>query len=301
MNNDMMIMIDGQKIPVSKVKHWSFRHEDFIPNRSARESQIWSYFMGVKDAWESLDPEVFMHILSPNFTYGSYWVVNDSLNRDRYQEYIKEKFKTIRNTNSGPKIKVVVLYEGLAPEQFCYALHLQQGNNSTLLTFKFDEYGLSSLYMTDPQIFTFEPTFAKGGIVGDNGEPRVFCHECADVDKGKPMSEKQLQAFVVECVATLFKEAGSNIVGSYKSPYKEFPNIITRCENDVFYHRIDVSMPTNDGKVSNEGKEEFISAARSHNAWPMVIPVSLYCSETNGSTPLCGGSFFIKSLESRRI
>ena len=91
-----------------------------------------------------------------------------------------------------------------------------------------------TFYMTDPQIFTFEPTLAKGAIVGDNGEPRVFCHECADVDKGKPM-------------------------------------------------------------------EEFISAARLHNAWPMVIPVSLYYSETNGSTPLCGGSFFIKSLESRRI
>lgn len=300
MNNDMEIMINGQKIPVSRMKHWRFSPESFVPNRSEDAARKWSVFMGVKRAWELLDPEIFMHVLSPNFSYSSYWV-NDSLDRPGYQNYITRKFETIRRTNSGPKMGVVVLYEGIAPEQFYYALHMEQGDHSTLLTFKFDDDGLVSLYMTDPQIFTFEPTFAKGGIVGDDGEPRLFKHECEAEDVGKALSESEIQRFAVECVEKLLRESGAEICGSYKSPYKEFPNIITKSGPDTFYHRIDVSLPSDDGYVIGGEIEGFVAAAKMHDAWPMVMPVSMFCSETNGEKMIAGGRYFLKCLESRRV
>lgn len=301
MNNGMMIMINGQKVPVSKVKHWSFAPDRFVPNRSDAEIRQWSIFMGVKDAWERLDPGIFMKVLSPSFSYGSYWVRSGDLNRDRYQEYIKGKFDTIRRTNSGPKLEVVVLYEGLAPEQFCYALRMRQGEVTTLLTFRFDDQGLASLYMTDPQIFTFEPTFAKGGIVGADGEPRMFRHECAPGEAGQRMSRESCHAFAVECVAELFREAGAEIAGNFRSDCKEFPNIITKCGADTFYHRIDLAQPAGDHAPHAGEFEEFVAAARQHGAWPMVMPVSLLCADADGSQPLSGGNFSIKCLESRRV
>lgn len=297
----MLILINGQKIPVRKIKHWAFHPEEFVPNRSEEEIWKWSIFTGVKDAWERLDPDIFMHVLSPSFSYGSYWVHNENLDRSGYQDYIKKKFNTIRQTNSCPKMDIAVMYEGLAPEKFCYALHMRQGEVTTLLTFGFDEHGLASLYMTDPQIFTFEPTFAKGGIVDKNGEPRLFRHNCLPQEKGRVMSSSQFQSFAVECVTELFSEAGAEIKGSFKSKYKEFPNIITSSGPDTFYHRIDVSLPTQGTDVLDEELKEFISAATVNNAWPMVMPVSLYCSDSNGREPLCGGDFFMKVIESRRI
>lgn len=297
----MLVMFNGRKIPVRNIKHWSFHPEEFVPNRSGEESWKWSIFMGVKDAWDRLDPSIFRQVLSPSFTYGSYWVTEENLDRSRYLDYIEAKFNTIRNTHSGPQTGIAVLYEGIAPEKFYYALSMRQGELTSLLTFGFDKDGISSLYMTDPEIFTYEPTFMKGGIVDENGEPRIFTHKCFPWNKGRVMSASQFQSFAVECVTKLFTEAGAEIKGSFKSKYKEFPNIITKCGADTFYHRIDVSMPTPAPDVFDEELKEYISAAEVNKALPMVMPVSLYCFDSNGGEPLCGGQFFIKVLESRMV
>lgn len=301
MNNDVTIMIGGRKVPVGQVKHWRLAPEDFVPNRSQGEMFQWGILLGVKDAWERLDPSIFMRVLSPHFTYGSYWVHDSTLDRAAYQDYIRGKFNTIRKAGSIPSMNVVVLYEGLAPASFCYALRMRQGGVETLLTFKFDEYGLASLYMTDPQIFTFEPTFAKGGVVGEDGEPRVFRHSCSPEQKGRMMSAQQLQEFAVECVELLLRESGSRVECSFKSTYKEFPNIVTKSGPDTFYHRIDVSLPEEGNPVSSKKMDEFLAAAKVNNAWAMAMPIALFCTETNGTRPLCGGRFFMKAMESRRI
>lgn len=301
MNNDLTIMIGGQEVPVGKVRHRLFTPEDFVPNRSEGEMFQWGVLMGIKEAWERLDPSIFMHVLSPHFTYGSYWVHDGSLDRAAYQNYIRGKFDTIRKAGSAPSMDVVVLYEGLAPESFYYALRMRQGSVETLLTFEFDEHGLASLYMTDPQIFTFKPTFAKGGIVGGDGEPRLFKHGCAPDQKGKLMSAQQLQEFAVECVELLLRESGSRVERSFKSTYKEFPNIVTKSGPDTFYHRIDVSLPAEGNPISGEEMDEFLAAAKVNNAWAMAMPIALFCTETNGTQPLCGGSFFMKAMESRRL
>ena len=53
-----------------------------------------------------------------------------------------------------------------------------------------------------------------------------------------------------------------------------------------------------DGAVVGEDREEFIAAAKMHDAWPMVLPVSFWCADTNGGEAVCGGSFFMKVRES---
>ena len=154
------------------------------------------------------------------------------------------------------------------------------------------------MYMTDPDIYSYEPTFAKGGIRDENDEPRVFRHECEEPDRGRPMSEKELQGGAVKCIEQLYREAGAEIEGVYKSEYKEFPNLIVTCGCDRYYHRIDVSGCANDGAVVGEDREEFIAAAKRHDAWPMVLPVSFWCADANGGEAVCGGSFFMKVRES---
>lgn len=295
----MIIEINGQEIPVAKIKHWSLVPHEFVPFRSAMEAAQWSAFLALWKAWDRLDASIIEPFLSASFSYGSYWVKNQSMDRAEYLEYLPAKFNTIQNSNSKPNLALAVLYEGLTPQDFCYALEMTQGDVRTLLTVSFEGGRIRSLYMTDPQIFTYERTFAKGGIHDENGEPRVFKHRCETGENGKPMTHEQQIAFAVENVAVLFEEAKANISGVFKSGYKEFPNIITTTGCDTFYHRIDVLMPDNDFKLPEIEVAEFCESAKIHGAWPMIMPVSLFCCETNGGTPLCGGSFFMKVYESR--
>lgn len=299
MNEKMTIEINGQEIPVAKIKHWRYTPHDSVPYRSERESAQWFAFEALWKAWDMLDASIIEPFLAPDFSYGSYWVKNQSMDRESYLEYLPGKFNTIKKTNSKPKLALAVLYEGLTPQDFCYALELTQGDVIGLLTISFQGGQIRSLYMTDPQIFTYERTFVKGGISDENGEPRVFKHRCDDDEIGKPMTIEQQIAFAIENVALLFNEAKANISGVFKSVYKEFPNIITTTGYDTFYHRIDISTPANDCKISEAEIAEFAMSAKIHKAWPMIMPVSLFCCETNGGAPLCGGSFFIKVYEAR--
>lgn len=301
MNEKMMIEIDGRQVPVAKVKHWRLAPHEFVPFRSALEVAQWSAFLALWKAWDRLEASIIEPFLSTDFSYGSYWVKAQNMDRAGYLEYLPGKFNTIKKSNSKPALALAVLYEGLTPQDFCYALEMTQGDVRTLLTVSFEGGRIRSLYMTDPQIFTYERTFAKGGILDENGEPRVFKHRCETDEIGKPMTYEQQIAFAVENVAVLFEEAKANISGVFKSGYKEFPNIITKTADDIFYHRIDVSTPANDCKISEAEIAEFSAAANMHHAWPMIMPVSLFCCETNGTVPLCGGSFFMKVHEARLV
>lgn len=301
MNNDKLIEINGMKIPISKVRHWRYRPEEFIPNRSEDEAVMWSLLTQVKSGWDALDANRITSLLSDDFSYGSYWVKGQDMGIKAYRDYLPEKFETISRTGSRPQIDIVVLYEGLTPTDFPYALRLRQGNVSAILMLKFNGGKVSSLYMTDPEIFTYEPTFAKGGIVDENGEPRLFVHECDEKRAGCPMTKEEMQEFVVRCVSGLMREAGDELDGVYKSPYKEFPSIVTKCGCDVFYHRIDVANYDKNSVVMESELQEFINTAKLHRAWPMVMPVSLMCATSASGASVCGGGFFMKVLESRRV
>lgn len=298
MDNNKLILINGSKVPVARVKHWRYAPQNIVPMRGEEETLRWMALESIRRGWNQLDPSIILKCLDEGFKYGSYWANGSDMDLNGYRDYLPKKFDTIRNSNSRPRVDIAVLYEGLTPEEFPYALRLIQGDVTCLLTMRFKGVKVSSLYMTDPDIYTYEPTFAKGGIRDENDEPRVFRHECEEPDRGRPMSEKELQGFAVKCIEQLYREAGAEIEGVYKSEYKEFPNLIVKCGCDLYYHRIDVSDRANDGAVVGEDREEFIAAAKMHDAWPMVLPVSFWCADTNGGEAVCGGSFFMKVRES---
>ncbi len=298
MNNNKLILVNGAKVPVSKVKHWRYAPHKIVPLRSELETVRWRVLEAIRQGWNQLDASMILDLLDDSFTYGSYWVNSSEMDLAAYRDYLPGKFETIRKSGSGPKVDIAVLYEGLTPEEFPYALRLIQGAVTCLLVIKFNGVKVSSMYMTDPDIYTYEPTFAKGGITDSNGELRVFRHECGVDDRGRPMDEKEIQEFAVKCIEQLYREAGAEIAGVYKSEYKEFPNLVVKCGCDLFYHRIDVSERGNDGAVADEDRDAFIATAKMHGAWPMVLPVSFWCADTEGGEAVCGGSFFMKVLES---
>ena len=62
-----------------------------------------------------------------------------------YRDYLPKKFDAIHNSNSRPRVDIAVLYEGLTPEVFPYALRLIQGDVTCLLTMRFKGVKVSSL------------------------------------------------------------------------------------------------------------------------------------------------------------
>lgn len=300
MNNEKIIEINGRKIPVGRVKHWQYAPWSIEPFRSELETIRWMALERLCSAWNSLDPDPILEMLGDGFAYGSYWVRNE-LDLAGYRRYLPGKFKTFREKNKRPSADIVVLYAGLTPMEFPYALRIVHGETVTLLTLQFSGASITSLYMTDPEIFTYEPTFAKGGIVESSGEPRVFHHQCVPSDAGREMKDEEFHAFAVECVFGLFREAHVNVCGVHTNTYKEFPSIVTQCGCDRLFHRVDVALPCGDGTVCEVEADEYVAAAAANDAMPLVMPVSLYCSETNGGAPVCGGSFFMKVGEARLL
>lgn len=57
-------------------------------------------------AWNELDPELIVRHLSPDFRYDSQWMF-DYLTYDGYVEYIRGKFKTLRE-NGGSIVATTV-------------------------------------------------------------------------------------------------------------------------------------------------------------------------------------------------
>jgi len=300
-NNNKLIEINGMKVPVARVKHWRYSHDALLPMQNHDAGQKWVALQKIACGWARLDADLILSCLNDAFTYGSYWVKGNGMSLEEYREYLPKKFSTIRNSGSGPKIDIVVLYEGLVPEEFPYAIRLIQGSNTCLLTLKFNNGKVSSMYMTDPDIYTYEPTFMKGGIINENGEPRVFEHRCAEADKGRAMTTAELQSFAVECIAGLFRDAGSDVIGVHKSAYKEFPNLITKCGPDLFYHRLDVVGHGKDGFMSDEDRDEFLNAAKVNGAYPMVMPVSFWSVNDDSEKAVCGGLYFLKVHESKIV
>ncbi len=302
MDNKKFILLNGMKVPVAKVKHWRKAPQNIIPMRSEAEMLRWTAFERIRRGWNLLDANLILESLHERFTYGSYWVRAEDLDLEGYRDYLPKKFNTMRTSKRGPEVGIAVLYESLSPEEFPYALRLVQGDTTTLLTMQFTGSQVSSLYMTDPDGYTYEPTFAKGVILdADTGEPRVFQHECNRVEQGRPMTEQELQQFGVQCIAQLYREAGAEIEGVYTNTCKEYPNVITRCGCDLYYHRVDLSERTGADELPNDGRREFVAIAKKNGAWPMALPVSLWCADTNGSVAVCGGSFFLKVREAEIV
>lgn len=289
---DKQIRISGQTVPLKQVRRWRYDNGKDNPFSSMQNEHRWRSVLSVKNGWETLDADVFLHALSDGFEYGSYWVDAPMRGVDAYTEYIKGKFNTISNANSKPAISIAVLREGVVPSDYTYALLLKQGTVECLLLFDFKEDKIVRLYMTDPDIYAFDSY--RVGVLDTNGEPRMFRHTATE-RTGKAMTPDELLAFAVEITGILLNERGMKIVSVYPKQDIEYPNMVyedngTRC----FVRLLPFSPPAMDANPQRDVLARFIKFAHEQNALAIIQPIGLFCMETRGESAFSGGTFAAK-------
>lgn len=82
-------------------------------------------------AWRTLNPELIIQHLAPEFRYDSMWVF-ESLDHDGYADYIRGKFSTIKRTGSHLDIKEIPGRNAIAisqdgKEPAFYIIKIQDG------------------------------------------------------------------------------------------------------------------------------------------------------------------------------
>jgi hypothetical protein len=296
-NGEKEIKINGQKILVKQVKKWPYNNENDNPFVSKLNMSRWEAFLSVKKGWDTLDADEFLPILDKNFEYGSYWVHEPNLKLDDYKNYIVGKFDTIKKTDSRPEITVVVLKEGISPANYTHALFLHQKTessiNQALLVFDFNGDKISSLYMTDPDIYSFESY--RIGILDTNGEPRMFKHSATKERMGEIMTDKELIVFAIEITNAILNESEKKIISINIIDDKSFPDIIYEDKGIQYYVKlIPFLPPKKDIDISYGERLTFSCFAATQNAYALVLPIGFYCIDTFGISPLNGSTFAIK-------
>jgi hypothetical protein len=291
------IKINGQKILVKQIRKWQYNNENDNPFVSKLNERRWEAFISVKKGWDILDADKFLPMLDRNFEYGSYWVHEPNLKLDIYKTYIIGKFNTIKKTFTHPEITVVVLKEGISPVNYTYALFLYQKTesrvNESLLVFDFNEEKISNLYMTDPDIYSFESY--RIGILDTNGEPRMFKHSAAKDRIGEVMTNKELLAFGIEITNSILNESGKKVISINITDDKSFPDIIYEDKGKPYYVKlIPFLPPAKDIDISYGERFTFSCFASVQNAYAVVLPIGFYCMDTFGINPLNGSTFAIK-------
>lgn len=93
------------------------------------------------EAWRQLDADIIVPYLAESFTYSSMWVFQ-TLDRDGYIEYLKGKFKAIRQTGGTPQVATGVNSAGIP------SVILKQGDNPpAFITVKSQDGLLTEAYM----------------------------------------------------------------------------------------------------------------------------------------------------------
>jgi hypothetical protein len=279
------------------VKKWQYNNENDNPFVSKLNERRWEAFISVKKGWETLDAGEYLPRLDEKFEYGSYWVHEPNLKLDKYKNYILGKFSTIKKTSSQPEISVVVLKEGLSPANYTYALFLHQETefsaNESLLIFDFNKDKILNLYMTDPDIYSFESY--RIGILDTNGEPRMFKHSTTEERIGEIMTDKELLTFGIKIAKIVLNESGKKVISINIANDESFPDIIYEDKNIRYYIIIIPFLPpANDIDISYGERFTFSCFASVQNAYAIVLPIGFYCMDTFGTSPINGSTFAIK-------
>ena len=300
MNNQKVIEVNGRDTTVSDMRHWRLNPEGFLPMGSKEASLMWQLLMRIKQGWERLDANLILSALDEEF---SYWDdKGQCINLEGYRYYLPISFDAIRRDAALSQVDLVVIYESLYSSCFPYALRLVFKNAIRLLTIGFNYGKVSALIMEDPDIFTYEPTFAKGGIVQEEGLPRVFGHKCNETDRGRRMTDAEAQSYAVQTVTELFKEARAEVLEPNERFCGNIPCVITKCGPDVYYHWLSLSFFNMKAGShdpighSDEMMREFCAEAQARGAWPMMMSVS-FANMLGAGEPLCGDPYCFRVFE----
>ncbi len=93
-------------------------------------------------AWNKLDASLFEPILSEDFEYISFWVLETMNGKEHYMDYIRGKFESIKN--EGCPVTAEVLYQEAIDK---YVVVLNQGGNLAALEPTIQDNLLKSLWM----------------------------------------------------------------------------------------------------------------------------------------------------------
>lgn len=76
------------------------------------------------DAWEALDADQIEPLLAEDLHYWSWWLMKETHTKKEYMEYIRGRFKAMKNSGEFPIVKIGV--NRLDGE---YAVAIQQGDS----------------------------------------------------------------------------------------------------------------------------------------------------------------------------
>lgn len=93
-------------------------------------------------AWNELDASLFESILSEDFEYISFWVLETMKGKDRYLDYIKGKFEAISNSDN--PVSAEVMYQKAIDKN---VVVLNQGGNLAALEPTIQDDMLCRLWM----------------------------------------------------------------------------------------------------------------------------------------------------------
>lgn len=93
------------------------------------------------EAWRKLDVSIIEPFLDESFTYSSFYVF-ESLNKERYIEYLAGKFNTLKSNGTAPEVSTGVERTGKP----CVILK-QGGNDPACITVQFKNGKISEGYM----------------------------------------------------------------------------------------------------------------------------------------------------------
>jgi len=296
-NEEKEIKLNGQKLLVKQVKKWHFNNDNDNPFISNINKNRWEALLSVKKGWDTLNPEEYLTLLDKNYEYGSYWVSEPNLTLEKYKEYIVGKFETIKKSSTKPEISVIILMSGISPVKYTYALLLNQKTetsvNESILLFDFNENKILNLYMTDPDIYSFQ-TY-RIGLLDDNGEPRMFKHSAIEGRIGEIMTNKELFEFGIKIVKQLLNEIDKEIVSINLEDDKYTPNIIYK-DNETKYciKILPFLPPLKDLDIPYEDRFKLSCFTAEKNSYSFALPIGFYCIDTFGNNPINGSTFAIK-------
>lgn len=98
-------------------------------------------------AWNELDASLLEPILSDDFEYISVWVFETMKGKERYLEYIKGKFESIKNGNN--PVSAIVIFQKVIDK---YVVVLKQGCNYVALEPTIEGSKIKSLWMRPPEL-----------------------------------------------------------------------------------------------------------------------------------------------------
>ena len=114
-------------------------------------------------AWNTLDANLIEPLLSNDFEYESVWVFETMKGKNRYLDYLRGKFKAIKD--SGSVVKAEVYYQEIIGKHI--VILNQDGKGGTALEIALNKNGIKQIWMRPPSL-TLPATFTskpKGDVV----------------------------------------------------------------------------------------------------------------------------------------